>query len=344
MADYRKQQKTNDAYNKLRADIKAGTLAPLYALYGEERYLLEFCLGQMRNTVEKGTEEFNYKRLDGKTLTWQDLQEAVDSVPMFSDRIFIEIQDYEFNKMGDEARKEFIRILSDIPEYTTVAFVFPGDEFKLDSRVKANAALKELFSPVEFITQEGSDLVKWVVRHAKDAGKAIDKPTAEYLIFVTGGLMTSMTGEIEKLAAYAKGESITKADIDAIVTPTVEAVIWDLTDAIADGNSGLAAKKMGELLQNNENANGIIYVISQKMRQLLSTRAILDDGGTMNEIISALQIKEYPAKKLVGSARKLSLKRWRKNMNYCVEAAYMLNSNYRREKEILAELIARIGA
>lgn len=343
MADY-KNKKSNDAYNKLRADLKNGTLAPLYAFCGEERYLLEFMLGKLRATVAKGTEEFNYKRLDGKTLTVQELQEAVDAMPVFSDRVFVEVQDYDMSRLGESEREELIRILSDIPEYTTVVFVFPGGEMKLDGRVKANARLKALFTQVDFNPQESGDLIKWVMRHAKEAGKTIDRASAEYLIFITDGLMTTMTGEIEKLGAYCTGDAITKADIDAVVTPTLEANLWALIDAIADGNHTLSAKLMTGMLENNESAGGIIYFVSQRLRQLLSTRAMLDSGATMQEIQSALGVKDYPAKKLVGAARKQSVKRWRHDLSAALDAAYSLNSNYRREKEIMAELIARLGA
>ncbi|MBQ6756326.1 MAG: DNA polymerase III subunit delta [Oscillospiraceae bacterium] len=344
MADFKKKEKNNDAYKRLVSDLKSGTLAPLYALYGEERYLLENVLGRMRATVAKGTEEFNYKRLEGKSLTMDDLQEAVDAMPVFSDRVFVEVQDYDMSRLTEETRADLIRILSDIPEYTTVAFVFPGDDMKLDGRAKSSAQLKNLFTQVDFNQQESGDLIKWVMKHAKDVGKTIDRPTADHLIFVTDGLMTTMTGEIEKLGAYCTGEAITKADIDAIVTPTLEADLWGLLDAIADGNIRLAAEKMNGMLENNESASGIIYTISQRLRQLASTRAMLDSGATMQEIQSALGVKDYPAKKLVGAARKLSLKLWRRDLKASLDAAYKLNSNYRREKEILAELIARLGA
>ncbi len=64
-------------YDKLRADLSAGTLGTGYIFYGEESYLREYYLGEMRRQlVPAGFEEFNFHKLDGKTLTAQSLTEA----------------------------------------------------------------------------------------------------------------------------------------------------------------------------------------------------------------------------------------------------------------------------
>ena len=70
----------NDGYAQLRADMAAGTLAPAYLFHGEESYLREFCLSEIRRQlVPEGFEAFNFHRLEGKGLTAQALTEAVEA-------------------------------------------------------------------------------------------------------------------------------------------------------------------------------------------------------------------------------------------------------------------------
>ena len=77
MAYTKKTAKTNEAFQKLKADLSAGTPGCAYIFYGEESYLREYYLGELRKKlVPAGFEEFNYHRLSGKGLTVQELAEA----------------------------------------------------------------------------------------------------------------------------------------------------------------------------------------------------------------------------------------------------------------------------
>jgi len=61
-------------YEALRAAVKAGVPANLYIFYGEERYLLQNMVQQLKELlIPGGFEEFNYHRLGGKGLTVQEL-------------------------------------------------------------------------------------------------------------------------------------------------------------------------------------------------------------------------------------------------------------------------------
>ena len=63
-------KKSNEAFEKLKRDLKEGTVRCAYIFYGEESYLREYYLGALRKAlVPAGFEEFNYHRLEGKDLT-----------------------------------------------------------------------------------------------------------------------------------------------------------------------------------------------------------------------------------------------------------------------------------
>ncbi len=63
----------NKGYQKLKSDLSAGNIGQVYIFYGEESYLREYYLGEIKKKlVPAGFEEFNYHRLSGKTLTADD--------------------------------------------------------------------------------------------------------------------------------------------------------------------------------------------------------------------------------------------------------------------------------
>lgn len=81
-----------------------------------------------------------------------------------------------------------------------------------DSRI-GRALLKEKAQVVTFEKQSQRALTDWVVKHFQAVKKQISPETCAELIFQTGGSMTALAMEIEKLSAYTDAPVITKQDL-----------------------------------------------------------------------------------------------------------------------------------
>lgn len=340
-----KKKAVNTAYVDLKKEISENRIKNLYIFHGEERYLLEYYLGQMRKEIiDGGMEEFNYRRFDGKTLSVDELEEAVDTLPVFSQRTMIEVIDFSIFKCDEGTKERLCHIFSDIPEYVCLVFVYDTVEFKIDSRVKINGEIKKLFSIVEFQSQEQSDLTNWIGRRFKALGKQIDRPTAEYLAFISGGLMTSLITEIEKVAAYSEEKTVSKGSIDAVVTPVLDAVTYKLTDAVLQRQFDTAASILSDLLDMQEPPHKIIYSISLKMRQLMAARVAIDCGRDMGAFMDICGIKsDYQARGIYINARKTDIKWCRSAVRLCSETAFKMNSDSSDYSEVLSQLLAEIA-
>jgi len=341
-----KKKTDNSAYISLKKEISENNPRNLYIFHGEERYLLEHYLGQLRKVVlSEGMEEFNHKRFDGKTMTVEELSEALDTLPVFAQRTMIEIQDYNMFKCDEATKEQLLQILSDAPDYVCAVFIYDTVEFKIDGRIKINTDLKKLFSIVEFQEQEQSDLTNWIGRRFKSLNKQIDRQTAEYLAFISGGLMTSLITEIEKVSSYSDEKIVSKESIDAVVTPVLDAVTYRLTDAISQHQFDTAAGMLSDLLDMQEPPHKIIYSISLKMRQLLAARVCIDDGkdvGTFKEICSIMS--EYQARGTFTSARRVSIQWCKSAVKICSETALKMNSESGDYREMLTQMLIEIAA
>ena len=70
---------------------------------------------------------------------------------------------------------------------------------------------------VEFYKQSPAELAEWVARHFRALEKTVTPDLCQYLVFITGGSMTTLHSEIGKIAAYCRGTAITRQDIDSVV-------------------------------------------------------------------------------------------------------------------------------
>ena len=223
-------KKSNEAFEKLKRDLKEGTVRCAYIFYGEESYLREYYLGALRKAlVPAGFEEFNYHRLEGKDLTVQTLAEAAEAMPMMTERTLIVVTDFDLFKLGEEQRDKLIALLEDVPPYCCLVFVYDTLEYKPNRTMKKlMKALSDHVESVEFRPADSRELTAWIARRFRALDKDIDRQTAEYLIFTCGDLMTGLVPEIEKIGAYAKGKTITQKDIDAVADPVLSAEVFRL--------------------------------------------------------------------------------------------------------------------
>lgn len=336
------KSKKDDGYKKLAESIKTGDIGKLYIFHGDERYLLERSLSDLRRCLcPYGLSGFNYKRFEGKNISADLLEEAVDALPSFASRTLIEIHDFDIFKSDN--KQHLLKILSELPDYVCVLLVYTSMIFKPDRRVKADAELLKLAEVIEFSVQEQDKLVKWIRLHFRDAGKNIAVKDAEYLAFITGGYMSVLYGEIGKTAAYAKGDTVTRADIDAVVVPILDTVAYKLTDAIARREHAGALTIMDELLQMKEAPHKLLFSIALKMRQLLAARVLIENRLGKNELMDICSIKhEFQARSLIDTARVMTLEKCRDAVLHCSQTAYDLNSSPEPEAR-LTELILKLA-
>ena len=116
--------------------------------------------------------------------------------------------------------------------------------------------------------------------------------------------MRGLIPEIEKIAAYAKHERITIADIDAVAEPVLDARVFDMTRAVTERKYDRAAAVLGDLLRMQTEPIAILAVLGKELRKLYTARLALDGGKDsiwLKELWS--MTSDYPAKMLLGAAK-----------------------------------------
>jgi len=331
-------------YQQLKKDLSAGNPGQLYIVHGEETYLRDFYLGRLKELLlTGGMGEFNLHQISAKEMSPHRLEEAIDCLPMMAERTLILITDFDLFKAGEKDREGYCKLFSQLPEYCCVVFVYDLIPYKGDARTKLAAAIKQHGVVVNFARQDQGDLVDWVRRRFRALGKDIDSRLALDLIFLCGDLMNNLIGEIEKIGAYAKGPRITRADIDAVATPQLDAVVFRMTDAIGEGRFDQAAGVLGELYQMQEPPIRILFSLGKQMRQLYSARLMLERGQGAGTLAAMWGLKPYPADKLMRSARRFSLKWCRRAVVLCGQADLDMKSTGQDAQQRLTTLLLELA-
>lgn len=329
MAKRGEKPSKQDTYRQLKKDITAGTLGSLYLFHGEEAYLRDYYLEQMKKVLlPAGMESFNYHLLPGKTLTAQRLGEIIDALPMMSQHTMVVVNDYDLFKAPEAERSRMTQLLEDLPSYCCLVFVYDTIPYKSDARMKKLAgAIAQKGQVVVFARQNQNDLVDWIGRRFRALGHDIDAADAQYLIFLCGDLMNGLISEIEKIGAYAKHRRVTREDIDAVAIPIVDAVVFQMTESLTRKDFDRAFSVLNDLLRLQQAPIMILAVLGKHLRQLYTARVALETGQSSRWLMELWGMRSsYPAEKLMEGARRHGL-RWCKNaMARCAQTDLAMKS------------------
>lgn len=338
-------RETVNGIQLLKNALKQKQTDRLYFFFGEETFLLQHYLGQMKKLlVDDLTESFNYNKLTKETFDLQSLTDAVESLPMMAENTFVWVDDIDIFKLPEDDRKKLAELLADIPEYCTVVFTYETIPWKPDKRFKALwNVVESRGTVVEFVKQEQRDLVNWVTRHFAANKKQISPDLCIYLIDITGGTMTALSGEIAKICAFSGADTIVKSDIDAVTEPVLDAVVFQMTDMLSDGNYGAALVKLQQLLKLQQDPLAILGAVGGHFRRISTAKTLLENGSNASELAKLYSISEYAAKKSMASAKRFSVAFCTKTAELIMETDHNMKTSYDDPERLLEVLLLQIS-
>ena len=330
---------------ELKAAIKAKSVDRLYFFHGEETFLLHHYLEQLKKLLlDELTESFNFHKLNNETFGIQELADAVENLPMMAESTFVWVDEIDIFKLNEADRTKITEILSDIPDYCTVVFTYVTTAWKPDKRLKKLwEAVDKYGTIVEFAKQEQRDLIPWITRHFAAQKKRISTDLCAYLIDITGGTMTSLASEISKICAYSGADEIKKTDIDAVTEPVLDAVVFQMTDLLGQGEYGKALIKLQQLLKMQQEPIAILGAVGGHFRRLSTARTLLDNGKSSGELMKLCAMGDYPARKTMSAAGRFSARFCAKAAELVLETDYKMKTSFDDQDRLLELLILQLA-
>lgn len=335
----------NTAYQELKAAIRLKKLERLYFFHGEEVFLLKHYLGQIKKIlIDELTESFNFHQLTNENFSVQEFADAVENLPMMAEFTMVLVEDVDLFKLPESDRNKIAEILSDVPDFCTVVFTYITANWKPDKRyAKLYEAVNKNGTVVSFDKQEQRDLVAWITRHFAAQKKSISSDLCVYLIELTGGTMTAISGEIGKICAYSGSDVIRKTDIDAVTEPVLDAVAYQMTDALSKGSYGEAIEKLNDLFKMQEEPLLILGNIGATFRRLSAARMLIDHGKSASDLMKLYRIPDYAARKTMETARRMRPEFCKAASSMILEIDAKMKTSFDDPKRLLEQLILQLA-
>lgn len=341
-----KKQEKDTSLQELKSHLKNKDIQRLYFFHGEEAFLLNHYLTQIKKQIlDPLTESFNHHRFTSETFDIRDFADAVENLPMMAEATFVQVDDIDLFKLSESDRARMTEILSDIPDYCTVVFTYLTAAWKPDKRLKKLwDAVDSNGFVVEFEKQNQRDLVAWVQRHFTANKKRVDPNLCVYLIEITGGTMTALSGEIDKICAYSGSDEIHKSDIDAVTEPVLDAVVFQMTDLLGAGQYADAFAKLQQLLKMQEEPIKILGAVGGHFRRISTARILSDNGRPASELQRlCAPMPDFAARKTMEAARRFKPEFCAKAAELILETDYKMKTSFDDNERLLELLILQLA-
>lgn len=320
---------------QLLQDLKQQNYKNVYLLCGEEAYLRNQYKKRLRDALVMEGDTMNYSYYEGKDVNPRAVIDMAETLPFFADRrvLMIENSGYFKNKCD-----ELADYMSVIPESTCFIFV----ETEIDKRSRLYKEVKKYGRIVEFGTQKEDTLIKWILGMLKKEEKNVTKETLHNFLTKTGSDMQLIKNELDKLIAYTEGRDvITTNDVEHVCVTQTTNKIFDMVNAIAEGNQKLALDLYEDLLSLKEPPMRILFLIARQFNQLYQVKLLQKEGMGSSEIAKQVGIVPFAMKKYQAQAKSFTEKELRRAVEDCVDSEEAVKTGMMNDRMSVELLIMK---
>jgi DNA polymerase-3 subunit delta len=333
---------------ELKKQIDESNFAGLYFLYGEEKYLVSYYMKKLSGKASgKQFTDFNFQKFDGGETDADHIAEAVQSLPFFSERKCVLVENPDADAMKAVEAGKWKELVSSMPETTVLVVALPdlkADEKKKKSWKKFIDLMKSHGNVVRFGRRTGPQLQKLLCSGAQKRGCQLSSRNADRLVSFCGSDLTTLLNELEKLCSYVEQGEITVQVIDSLASKNLEARVFDLSKAVLSGSGDRAYSILNLLLEQGEEPVGILAVLSSAYLDLYRVRASIQSGlGTLEPAKHFdYARKEFRLKNAERDAGRYPDGMYRESLKELLAADLALKSSRGDRRIVLEKLIARL--
>ena len=293
--------------SELRDALKKNALSNVFLFCGEEDYLKQYYQKELRKSIltDDTLAVFNHTVLEGESIDFSVLTDAVSTPPFMADFKMIEWHLAVIDKMKEEelcaleALAAEVRAAGDACVLLSVA----GDAFDVGRLPKKPSPLytrlSKSLSVVHFPLSSDGELAAWIARHFKHESLDVSSDVCRRLVLRCGHSMHVLSGEIDKLVCLCKAHGrscVTVEDVDACAAPCEEYDAFGLSNALLSGDTEGAYRNLRDLRLRRVEPLSVLGSLVKFYSELVLICRLRDDGMTSTEMARVLKMHEYPLK------------------------------------------------
>ena len=288
--------------------------------------------------------DLNFIKLDGLTTTFDEIENACETLPFFGEKKVVLVYRANFlkdkpDKDGAKTYTELLKYIKDLPKHTVlIMYYLFNDKRDTPKKNKKLSTLDKYVKVVHCDKLKKDKYYKKVEDLFKEKGRSIGKIQLRYFADKVQNNFDIIKREVDKLDCYAIGREITKEDIDKLIQNKSEDDIFDLVEYISIRRVEKAIDLLDELLFKADQHMLIISSIGNHFKRLYEIKVYLGRGKRLDFFMSKYRLPQFVCEKLMNQASKFSIKQLSELIKVCVNTETKLKSST-TDKQMEMELM-----
>ena len=267
----------------------------LYLIIGEDKQQIDFYLAEILNKLTYEEENKITYNLNESSLT--DILDEASMMSLFSSVKVILGTNLDLAKISEKDYEYLTKYISNLNSNAYI-ILFAS---KVDARLKNYKLFKDNFKIIDTTKTDNHDeLLVYIQNKINNQKYKIAKINLDYFLSKVGNDINNIDSELTKLFIYKEEDkTITKEDIDLLITDNIDSVIYEFTNAVLENNINTITKMYNNFKIENISFDYLLTSLSNIFRQSLTIKILSNEGKNNLEISKIIGKKEFYVKKML---------------------------------------------
>jgi DNA polymerase-3 subunit delta len=332
----RKEKEWSDPED-LEQSLSKGKVYPLYYLYGNDQYLLERGVRQIKSKVLTSSPDSTVTHYSASEAIPADILNDARTLPFFSTSRFIMVKEAHLFKTVHW--KEFLSYLKSPVASTMLLFL--GEKMELEK--ESYGLLKSKGMVVRFNHPFESQLPQWIRKIARECEKEITPEAISLLCEVAGNDLLRIASELGKVSIYCGRKGVIDAEaIGEVVAEAKMETIFTLIDCIGKKESDKSLKMLWRLIDSGQPPLLILSLVSRQIRLIARGKEMMREGKDPYDLVKDLKIQKFKLDDFQKQLSRFSLSECKKIFTALALTDLALKSSRLSKGIILERLVLEI--
>jgi DNA polymerase III subunit delta len=324
----------------LRNQLKRGEIAPLYLLFGAEKYLRNQAAKAITEKVLKDSplREFNETEVSLNDTDFLQAISSAEQMPMIASRRVVKIT--EINKLKESEEDLLERYIKRPADFSVVIFI--ADD--LDKRRRFAKLMLENCVSVEFANLSDMELLTWAKGKLKELNAQADEKALRQIVGLVGNNVLKLTNEIEKLVTAALPDSIITYElVEKLVPNSRELSNFELTDYLLSKNRVRALQILNKILNDGAEPLMLLGLIANNFRRLFLAKELMRQGVDRKEVARTIGLPYHKQEDFLATARRADAEKLSWSLQRIAEADLNIKTSKATPRMQIEMLVAELS-
>jgi len=292
----------------------------VYAISGDDEYLVSQAVRVIKEGLVTCFDEFNYLKVDMDNTSTSDYANLLNTMA-FGDSLRVVV----FTAPNADQVKTINALIKSGLDRVVVVCVHPAVKVETAEIVDCNHL-------------DRNDLSKWLNSQLAKTNTRIEKGAFDYIMDLSAGDMAYLNSELPKLVSYAGDKTITREDVDLTFTKNKNYFVYHLSNAI-DSRDTKAQFDILNTLTLSQTVGEVFMFLGSYFRRMFYCAI---DKASDEELASILKVKPYSISKAKQMVTKNKPKYYIDLYNRYIELDYSIKSGDITPQNAIYELLLGI--